>query len=311
MLDLGLQKKPTAAQGFIRDTTTARFEDDVLKASMQKPVIVEFWAPWCGPCKQLMPVLEKMVVAAAGDVLMVKVNIDENPELASAMRVQSVPMVYAIYQGQPVDGFMGMRPESEIKAFVDKLKKLADAAVPTETADKEVVEKLMQQGWQFFKDEQITDALVAFSNVVDMDPENMTALAAMGWCFVAQGEMEALHEITDGLTPEQKKTQPVAGLLFLLTAAQTAKDLPTEQALTEKILKNPLDHQARHDLALRRISAANLPGAIDALAELIRLDREWQDQKARKLLLSLLDAMGAQHPLTAAGRRRLSSILFS
>lgn len=315
MLDLGLQgkKETPSAGGIARETDTARFEADVLKVSLTKPVIVDFWAPWCGPCRQLMPLLEKTVAAAGGAVDLVKVNIDENPDLAAALRIQSVPTVYAFFQGQPVDGFMGARPESELKAFVDKLAKLSGTALPQapEAVSTENAAKLMADADKFFREGRTADAMSAYSTVLDIAPDNMEALAGIGWSLVAEKDMESAAALLADLTPEQKSFSRLQGLQFLQDCAGLAAALAAEEALADKIASNPKDLQSRHDLALRKIAVADLEGAIGALVDLIRLDRDWQEQKARKLLLGLFEAMGSSHPLTGPGRRRLSSVLFS
>ncbi len=315
MLDLGLigKKEQPATGSAFRETDTAGFENDVLKVSLTKPVIVDFWAPWCGPCRQLMPLLEKTVAAAGGAVDLVKVNIDENQELAAALRIQSVPTVYAFFQGQPVDGFMGARPESELRVFVDKLVKLAGAAAPAapEAGNAESVAKLMAEADRFFRAGQYTDAIAAYSTALDLAPENMEAMAGIGWGLVAEKDMESAAALLAELTPEQKSFSRLQGLQFFLERAAEAAALPEETVLADRIAANPKDLQARHDFALRRLAVADLEGAIAALVELTRRDREWQEQKARKLLLALLDAMGPAHPLTGPSRRKLSSVLFS
>jgi putative thioredoxin len=310
MLDLSnigaVAAQTVTASAFIRETDTQRFETDVIQASMQTPVIVDFWAPWCGPCKQMMPVIEKVVTEAAGAVHLVKVNIDANPELAQVFRVQSVPMVYAFFKGQPVDGFVGARLESELRAFVDKLKKLSGVVPSPEAVD---VSKTMALADQYFRDEKYTDALVEYSNVLDQAPDNMDAMAGIGWCFVAQRNAEALPEFIASLDDTQKKHPRIAGLSFI--AAQMDNGGGDAEDLSAKLLKNPADHQSRFDLARVKMAALDIESAIEALVELIRRDREWQEQKARQYLLQILDALGAPHPLAAWGRRRLSAVLFS
>lgn len=324
MLELGNLGAKAAPQNseFIRDTTTAHFERDVIHASMQAPVVVQFWAPWCGPCKQLGPVLEKNIAAAKGAVTMVRVNIDQSPELAQALRVQSVPMVYAFHQGQPVDGFVGQRPDSEIKAFVARLMQAGGAAPEAPDLNRENLDKLMAQAHQFFRDGELTEAMAAYSTVLDQDPQRLEALAGIGWCFVAQGEMEAVAEIVAEAAAQPQpqaeaapenaapKNLAMQGLAFVLAQREAAQGIDAA-ALAVQLEKNPKDHDARYALAQARIGAGDLAGAVDALVELTRLDREWQDQKARRLLLDLIAAMGNDHPLTPSARRRLSSVLFS
>ena len=312
MLDLSLGQKDKAPESaFIRDTDAARFEDDVLSVSLKTPVIVDFWAPWCGPCKQMMPALEKTVTEANGAVHLVKVNVDKNPELAEVFRVQSVPAVFAFFQGQPVDGFMGARPEGDLRAFVAKLTNLGGAIPKPEAVSAENVAKLMAEAEKHLRDGKYEDAMASYSMVLDAAPDNLDALGGIGWCLLASNDMEALAELVSQLTPEQQGYSRLKGLSLILDLAAQAKSLEPAAKLSEKLAKNPKDLQARYDLGLQKIAAADLEGAIEALVELTRRDREWKEQKARKLLLELFDAMGPSHPLTGMGRRRLSSVLFS
>jgi putative thioredoxin len=313
MMDLtfGQKTKPPEPGAFIRDTDASRFEEEVLAVSMTKPVIVDFWAPWCGPCKQMMPALEKAVNDAAGDVHLVKVNVDKSPELAEAFRVQSVPTVYAFFQGQPVDGFMGAKNESDLKAFIEKLKKIAGAAPkPAENPDAVNIAKLLEQAEGFFKQDNFNDAIALYSTVYDAAPDNMDALAGIGWSLVGMRELEGIGEMLQPLTEDQKKHAGIKGLVALSVIVTDAAGIDAGSLLA-KLDKNPKDHAARYDLARAQVATGDVGAAIDSLIELTRRDREWQDQKARKLLLELFDAMGPKHPLTAAGRRKLSSVLFS
>ncbi|MFN7113667.1 MAG: thioredoxin [Alphaproteobacteria bacterium] len=315
MLDLttlGAAKTNSAAGAAIRETTTEAFEQDVLKLSMRVPVIVDFWATWCGPCKQLMPLLEKTVTEAGGKVHMVKVDIDKNPELAQVFRVQSVPTVYAFWQGQPVDGFMGGKPESELRAFVQKLTALAGQAANDETGAAPVdVTADMKRADDFFAAGAYTDAMATYSIVLDVAPDNMEAMAGIGWCFVAEKSPEGVAEILSQLDAEQLKHPRIQGLSFLMAQSEAANELADAPTLAAQIAKEPKNHAARFDLARVQLAGCDVDGAIDTLIDLTRHDREWQDQKARKLLLSLFDAMGNTHPQTAQGRRKLSAVLFS
>ncbi len=313
MLDLSNLGKPAAApNAFIRDTHTDAFERDVMAQSMQTPVIVDFWATWCGPCKQMMPALEKVVTEANGKVMMVKVDIDKNPELAQVFRIQSVPTVYVFWQGQPVDGFMGGKPESELRAFVQKLSAMAGAPANDTDAPATVdVTEDMKRADEFFAAGSYTDAMAAYSTVLDVAPDNMDAMAGIGWCFVTEKSPEGVAEILSQLTDEQKQNPRIQGLSFILAQAEDASALQDAETLTSALDKNPKDHAARFDLARVQIAACDIDGAIDTLVDLTRRDREWQDQKARKFLLTLFDALGNAHPLTAQGRRKLSAVLFS
>lgn len=314
MQDMNLNIKPKQ-NPHIRDTVSDSFEDDVLRVSLTRPVVVDFWAPWCEPCKQLTPVLEKIVTAAGGAVDLVKVDIEANPELAQIFRVQSVPMVYAFFQGHPVDGFMGARPESEIKAFVEKLVQLGgkppQAEAPVAAVDAAAVAKWVAEGDVFFRDGNVDGALERYGMALDADPAQASAFSGIGWCLLTLGDIDSLREMTANAEDTIKNNPRVKGLAFVVTQAEAAQSLPPASDLEAKISANNADHQARHDLALKKIGAGDLAGALDTLIDLTRLDREWSEQKARKLLLDLFEAMGSSHPLTASSRRKLSAILFS
>jgi putative thioredoxin len=309
MMDLNLNIGAKASvPGGAHATTTEAFERDVLHASMDAPVIVDFWATWCGPCKQMMPVLEKTVAAAGGAVKMVTVDIDKNPELAQVFRVQSVPMVYAFFKGQPVDGFLGAKPESELKAFVAKLAALAAGPKEPGAPDAALAKQLISDGDTLFRDGDAVKAMEKYAAALEADPENAAALGAIGWCLLAQGDLESVREMTSQLEAAQKAEPRIKGLIFVV---ETADSAPETSDLEKVLAKNPKDHQARFALALQRIAVADLSAAVDGLVELTRLDREWQDQQARKLLLTLFESMGPHHPVTVRGRRALSSVLFS
>jgi putative thioredoxin len=307
---LGLPKK-TPAPGFIKDTDELTFEQDVLAASMTRPVIVDFWAPWCGPCKQMMPVLEKAVTEAAGAVLMVKVDVDKNPGLAQALRIQSVPTVYAFYQGQPVDGFAGAKPESAIRALVDKLKALA--AVPENPAvlTAEQVKKITAEAEQFFQQGKHEEAMARYGGLLDADAGNVEALGGIGWCLLALGDAASVREMLAQATPEHLLHPKLKGLQFILSLESRAAELDDAATLEQKLQKNPKDFQAGFDLALQHLAAGQLEKGVDALINLIRQNREWQDKQARTFLLEIFEALGNAHPLTLSGRRKLSAVLFS
>ncbi len=309
MLDLGLTPAKPTATSFL-DITPQNFESAVLLASQSKPVIVQFWAPWCGPCRQLKPALEKVVGDAKGAVGMVRVNIDDNPELAQALRVQSVPMVYAFYQGQPVDGFVGVRPESELKAFVAKLAALTGAVANDSAVDAVAVKKTLDQAAQFFADGQLTEAMAAYSTAYDMDPDNAAALAGIAWCFVAEKNLEAFAAVTEELSEELQKAKELAGLLQVKAWCSDGVDLDVA-ALTAQVTAAPQEHAARFDLAQAQLATLEIETAIDNLLTIIRKQRDWENGRAREKLVAVLDALGPLHPMTKPARRQLSAVLFS
>ncbi len=294
MLDLTAGLKPkTPAAAFIKDADEATFEKEVLEASMERPIIVDFWATWCGPCKQLTPVLEKAVMEAQGAVMLVKVDVDANQGVAQALRVQSVPTVYAFFKGRPVDGFSGAQPESAVRAFVERLKTLAG---PPPLTGAEQVAKLMTEADGFFREGKIEEAMSRFAAVLDADGDNMEALGGIGWCLLTMGDAHAARDMLAELTPEQVKSPRLAGLTFILSVVPEA---------------DGDDKQTAYASAQRKIAEGQVEQGIDALVALIKKDRAWQDAKAKTFLISVFDALGNAHPLTGPGRRKLSAVLFS
>ncbi|NNG03830.1 MAG: thioredoxin [Inquilinus sp.] len=289
----------------VKDTDTAGFAADVIEASMEAPVIVDFWAPWCGPCKTLGPMLEKAVRAARGKVRMVKLNIDENQQLATQMRIQSIPAVYAFFQGRPVDGFTGAVPESQLKSFVDKLVGLAggpDAALA----------EALEHAKQALEAEDFHGAAAIYNQVLQHDPENAAAYAGLARSLIGVGEASQARQVLDSIDPAVAgKPEIVAVRRTLELAEQTAGAAGQIPALMEKLAADQNDHQARFDLAMALYGDGKREAAVDELIEIVRRDREWNEQAARKQLVTFFEAFGPTDPLTAQGRRRLSAILFS
>lgn len=285
----------------IKEGSARSFSADVIEASMQTPVIVDFWAPWCGPCKQLGPMLEKLVRQAGGLVRMVKINIDENQELAAQLRVQSVPMVYAFVGGRPVDGFVGAQPESKLRAFIDQL--TGGAQAPLDEA--------LEQAQAVLDGGDPEGASAIFSQILAQDSTNPKAIAGLIRSCVAAGDMASAREIVDGLAPELKAMTDVAAAIAAIELAEQGGSGDSVAGLREAVDRDPDDHQARYDLALALYGANRPEAAIDELLELFRRDRDWNEDGARKQLVKIFDALGPSHPLTVSARRRLSSLLFS
>jgi putative thioredoxin len=294
---------PGAGGGdLVKDTDTQRFAADVLDASMQQPVIVDFWAPWCGPCKQLTPVLESLVAKAGGRVRMVKVNIDENQELAAQLRVQSIPMVYAFVGGRPVDAFVGAQPESKLREFIGRL--TAGAGAP--------IDEALEQARLALDAADIEQAASIYSQVLAEDPTNPKAIAGLMRSLAQGGEVAGARELAEGLTPELARNADIAAAVTAIDVAEQAgKSAKHRGRLQERLDGNPDDLQARLDLAVALFGEGRVEDAAEHLLEIVRRDRAWNDEAARIQLVKFFDALGPTHPVTLASRRRLSAILFS
>lgn len=291
----------------IYDVTTAEFEDKVMRASMEAPVLVDFWAPWCGPCKQLMPVLEAAVREAGGKVRLAKVNIDNNPELAQALRVQSVPTVFAFFRGQPVTAFTGARPASEIKSLIGQLMRMAQQSAP---GAPDIPATLTAAGQALATGDPV-GAQDLYALVLEHDPNNGSAYAGLIRTFIATGEFAQAQELLDNAPAALVKDSHLAAVRTALELAQAAPASGNTAALRAALDKNSGDLQARFDLALILFAQGDHAGAVDHLIDIIRRNRTWEEDKARLQLLKFFDAMGPADPETAAGRRKLSGVLFS
>lgn len=293
---------PVPAGDLIKDTSEATFMADVVEASQDVPVIVDFWAPWCGPCRTLGPALEAAVTAARGKVRMVKVNVDENQTIAGQLRIQSIPTVYAFWQGRPVDAFQGALPASELKKFVDKLAGLAgDDGLG---AALEEAEQLLAEG-------AAVEAAQLFAAILGQEPENATAFGGLARAHIAMGELDQAEALLAN-TPEALATakEIEAARAQLALARQAANAGPVDE-FRAALAADPADHQARFDLALALHARGDAAGAIDELLELFRRDRDWNDDAARKQLFTIFDALKPSDPLVQKGRRRLSSMIFA
>lgn len=290
----------------IFEAGAADFEAKVLLASMQRPVIAYFTAPWCGPCKQLGPVLEVAVNAVGGAVSMAKINIDNNQELAAALRIQSVPTVYAFFQGRPVDAFQGAVPESQIKAFIAKLLQLAKQAMPGALD----IPEALKAAAQAMADSDLATAQGIYVQILQQDDKNAPAYAGMVRVMIAAGQVEQARGFLDGLPPEIKKTSAYSEAKTALELAE-AKPASPLTALLAAVQAAPDDHQARIDLALGQFSSDQREAAVETLLESIRRNRMWNEETARKQLVKFFEAMGHGDPLTIEARKKLSAILFS
>ncbi|MCL5777060.1 co-chaperone YbbN [Limibaculum sp. FT325] len=302
MIELGKTAAAPAAEGLIRDVTDQTFMNEVIEASREVPVIVDFWAPWCGPCKTLGPLLEQAVTAARGAVRMAKVNVDQNQMVAGQLRVQSIPTVYAFFQGQPVDGFQGAVPASEVKAFVERLVQMAGGGGIDEAL--EAAEAMLADG-------QLQDAAQTFAAVMAEIPENARAIGGLARALLAAGDLAEAKATLDRAPQTVAKDPAIQAARSAIELAEMTQETGEAAELRARVEASPADHQARYDLALALIAARDNEGAIDQLLELFRRDREWNDGAARTQLFKLFDTLGPKDPLTQKGRRRLSSMIFA
>ncbi len=293
------------ARAAVKDVTTATFMEEVVDASHDLPVVVDFWAPWCGPCKTLGPMLEKAVAETKGAVRMVKVDIDKSPELAQQMRIQSIPAVYAFLGGRPVDGFMGAVPESQIKEFIKRLV----AAAPG--AQVSPIEEALAQAKLAFTDGDIGTASTFYGHILQHEPGNIDAAAGMGRCYLAIGDLEKARAALAGIPEESAKTADCLALRAGIELAEQAEKTGPESELEARLGRDPNDFQARFDLAMAKFASGDRQAAVDHLLDLIRRNRSWNEEAARKQLLKLFEAFGMADPLTVESRRRLSTLLFS
>ena len=305
IIDQGNGAAGQAAPDLIKDTTTQTFVKDVIEESKRQPVLIDFWAEWCGPCRQLTPLLENAVRAAKGKVKLVKMNIDQHPAIPGQMGIQSIPAVIAFVNGQPADGFMGAVPESQVNAFIERLTKGVTA--PGEVNVAEIVkeaEAVLAEG-------DTAGAAQIYAEALHHDSTNIAALAGLAKCYVTSGAIEQAKQ-TLAMVPESKHNDPaVKAVQAAIDLAEQAQSLGPVAELEQKVAANPLDHQARFDLATALNAQGNRAAATDQLLEIVKRDRKWNDDGARKQLVQLFDAWGPTDEATVEGRKRLSSVLFA
>lgn len=302
MIELGTGTATQAPKGYVKDGSDATFMEDVIDASNDVPVIVDFWAPWCGPCKTLTPALEQAVNAAGGKVRMVKINVDENPQIAAQARVQSIPTVYAFSKGKPVNGFQGAIPPAEVKAFVDGLVSGEDDGGLA--AALEEAEAILAQG-------DAASAAEIFAAILGEEPANAAAYGGLARAHLALGNLDQAEALLANAPAEIASAKELeAARAKIALARQTAEAGPAD-ALRAKVEADPDDHQARFDYAQALYGAGNAEAAIDELLEIFRRDREWNDGAAKTQLFTIFDALEPKDPVAQKGRRKLSSMIFA
>ncbi len=310
--DAGSKGAPAPASGnaaLIKDSSLPTFAADVLDASMEVPVIVDFWAPWCGPCKQLTPLLEKAVTDAKGKVRMVKVNIDENPEIAQQLRIQSIPTVYAFRNGQPVDGFMGAIPESQLKQFVQGL--IAGAGQGPAEPEGPDIDGALNLAAQALAAHDLAAAAHIFGEILQTEPGHPKAVAGLARCYLESGDLERAKKTLGLVRPDGQADEAIRAVEAELALKERAANAGDVGPLKARIAANPGDLEARFQLATVLDAKGERDEAINELLEIVKRDRKWNEEAAKKQLLTLFEAMGPMDARTIQARRRLSSLLFS
>ena len=302
------QNAASGASPHIKDSSLATFTADVLDASRQTPVIVDFWAPWCGPCKQLGPALEKAVNDAKGAVKLVKINIDENPEIAQQLRIQSIPTVYAFRDGQPVDGFMGALPDSQVQAFVSQL---SGGAEPQGHGGADHAVDVLTVADEALAAGDIATAAQAYGHVLQDFPGQPKAVAGLAACYLKSGDVERARATLQLVRPDGANHEAIRAVEAELKLRDNPAPRGEIEVLKARLAADEKDHQARYELALALDAGGDREGAINELLDLVRRERKWNEDAARKHLLTMFEAMGPTDPRTIDARRRLSGLLFS
>ncbi len=304
MLDNGRGVATAAApEDLIKETTTQGFTKDVIEESKRQPVLIDFWAPWCGPCKQLTPILEKVVKGAKGKVKLVKMNIDDHPAIPGQMGIKSIPAVIAFVNGQPADGFMGALPESQVLAFIERVTK--GQAGGNET------QELLKSADAAMAEGNTQGAIEVYEHILVEDKASIPALTGLARCYLAANEIEKAKQILTQVPAAKQSDTAVAAVRAAIEVAEQASSIGPVGELEQKVAANPLDYQARFDLAVALNAAGKRPEAVDYLMDIVKRDRKWNDDGARKQLVQFFEAWGPTDEATVAGRKRLSSILFA